>query len=246
MARTVKDAAAILQVIAGPDPADNYTSAIPDPDRLPDYVAACKEDSLQGIRLGVPSNVMTLSGGRRSHQVYAFNAALDTLKDAGATIVEGANFTAAAQALGSSAESQVLRADFQVNLASYFGQLTYNPNNITDLSSLRAFTRSYPLEQYPNRDTGIWDSTISQGWTNNDPKFWPAYQRSAYFGGDGGLLGAIKRNKLDAVILPTAFASSWAATIGAPVVTVPLGYYPVDAKVIKSTRNLVDSGPNIP
>lgn len=56
MARTVKDAAYLLQAIAGRDPLDNYTSAAPA--TLPDYVAACKFDSLRGVRLGVPRNVV--------------------------------------------------------------------------------------------------------------------------------------------------------------------------------------------
>lgn len=55
MARTVKDAAYVLQAIAGKDPYDNYTSAIPRIP-LPDYVAACKLSSLKGKRIGVPRN----------------------------------------------------------------------------------------------------------------------------------------------------------------------------------------------
>lgn len=56
MARTVKDAAYLLQAIAGRDPLDNYTSAAPEP--LPDYVAACEFDSLKGTRIGVPRNAV--------------------------------------------------------------------------------------------------------------------------------------------------------------------------------------------
>jgi amidase len=62
MARTVKDAAYLLNAIAGFDETDNYTSAIPYPDYvLPDYVAACNFSALSGVRLGVPRNVFDVS-----------------------------------------------------------------------------------------------------------------------------------------------------------------------------------------
>ena len=55
MARTVKDAAIILQAIAGKDRNDNYTAAIPfDCDKMPDYVAALDKDGLAGARIGIP------------------------------------------------------------------------------------------------------------------------------------------------------------------------------------------------
>jgi len=46
MTRTVKDAAAILSVIAGKDPKDPYTAAIPFR-KIPDYVAACKNQRFE-------------------------------------------------------------------------------------------------------------------------------------------------------------------------------------------------------
>lgn len=62
IARTVKDAAYLLSAIAGYDPADNYTSAIPFPHyTIPDYVAACNFSALRGKRLGIPRNVFDVS-----------------------------------------------------------------------------------------------------------------------------------------------------------------------------------------
>ncbi len=60
MARSVKDAAYVLQAIAGPDEHDNYTSAIPGP--LPDYVAACDYSAFSGARIGVARNVLEIWG----------------------------------------------------------------------------------------------------------------------------------------------------------------------------------------
>jgi amidase len=113
---------------------------------------------------------------------------------------------------------------------------------------VRNFTQSFPLEDYPDRNTGVWDEALDvQGYNNTDPRFWAAYQQNLLFGGEGGLLGALERHDLDAVILPSTFAFRFAAIVGAPVVTVPLGVYPPDAPVIPNSRgNLVSLGPNVP
>lgn len=93
MARTVKDAAYLLQAIAGRDRRDNYTSAIPS-GPLPDYVKACDFGALKGARLGVPRNAIEAFSGRGTRPIIrAFDASLKTLEAAGATIVES-NFTA--------------------------------------------------------------------------------------------------------------------------------------------------------
>src|SRR4051794_26694731 len=93
MARTVKDAAYLLHAIAGKDPYDNYTSAIPFK-TIPDYVAACKISALKGKRLGVPRNVIALTNDATAAPIIpAFNAALKVLEAAGANIVENTNFT---------------------------------------------------------------------------------------------------------------------------------------------------------
>jgi amidase len=178
----------------------------------------------------------------------AFDAAVNVLSKAGSTVIDG-NFTAAADFLNSTTEGEVLNADFIVNLASYLAGLTSNPNNVTSLAEVRNFTQNYALEEYPDRDTGVWDEALdTQGWNNTDPLFWDAYQQNLLnFGGEGGLLGALERDNLDAVVLPTDFASSWAAIVGAPVITVPLGFYSWNTTVAYNRRgNLVTEGPNIP
>lgn len=144
--------------------------------------------------------------------IEAFEKAVDVLRHAGATIVEGTNFTAAVEFLNSTLPQAVVNAEITVNLKKYFDSLTQNPKNITSLATLRDFTRSFPLEDNPDRDTSRWDEILTS-WNNTDPRFWPAYQRILYYGGDGALLGANKRHNLDAVILPPELSSDWAAAV---------------------------------
>lgn len=240
MARTVKDAAAVLGAIAGIDPNDNYTSAIPNCGKIPDYVAACDEGALKGARIGVPWNFLE-PFIEDDPQWDAFFEALDFMAAEGAEVVD-ANFTVPFP----ETTLLVLEVDLLTNLAEYFAELSHNPYGIADLEELRAFTQNHSLEAYPDRDTAIWDGALERGFDNTDIRFWEALQQNYYWGGEGGLLGAVERNDLDAVVLPTDWAGGPAALRGAPVVTVPLGFWPEDTEVETDERGLVWSGPNIP
>lgn len=152
MTKTVKDSAYVLQSIAGIDPFDNYTSAIPSETNL-DFVGACNLSALSGARLGVPRNVISLmSNNSTVAMVEAFDKSLAVLRAAGAHIIENADFPAAQDYLDDSLLSaQIMGADFVVNVEKYLSQLVYNPHNITSLAELRRWTQSSPLEGYPKR-----------------------------------------------------------------------------------------------
>jgi len=255
MARTVRDAAYVLQAIAGQDANDNYTRAIPDAiPMLPDYVAACDENALGGARLGIPSNVLELFlefQPSLQTEVAAFQSAVETMRAAGAEIVQDTNFTNLTEWAESEAEGVVLRADFITNLAAYLKQLDTNPNNITSLADVSRFTRaaSPGPEEFPSRNTDTWDEALDPetGFDNTDPRFFPSLEENTFLGTAGGLLGALDRHNLDAVILPTSFAPGFAAIVGAPAITVPLGFWPPNTTVVMNRRgNLVDTGPGLP
>ncbi|KAF1850157.1 amidase signature enzyme [Cucurbitaria berberidis CBS 394.84] len=252
MARTVKDVAYILQAIVGPDRYDNYTSAIPwaskaSNNSIPDYVAACTLDALRGKRIGVPRNAIGSRTNASAPIFDAFEAALGVLREAGATVVENTNYTAYTEYLNSTAEGTVLDGDFKPNLAAYLSQLTFNPQGVKTLKDVRNFTRTFPLEEYPSRDTASFDEALSLNFSNTDYEFWAAYQKDLYLGGEGGLLGALSRHDLDAVVLPSRSASGISAIIGAPVISVPLGALPPNTTVVKNERGTLNAtAPNIP
>ncbi|PWY94103.1 amidase [Aspergillus sclerotioniger CBS 115572] len=247
LARTVKDAAVLLQAIDGQDPRDNYTLASPFGQSLPDYLAACKLSGLQGKRIGIPRNVIDYLGPAEAPIISAFETAVSVISTAGAVIVDNTNFTAYGTFYDSLNPAIVEAADFTTNIATYLSKLKRNPNNIHSVEDIRDFTQRTPLEDYPSRDTGIWDQVIALGLNNTSPAFWPLYQDTLYFGKEGGLLGALLRNKLDAVILPTVVASGIPAIIGTPVITVPLGAYPDGTPVERNSRgDLVQRAPGIP
>lgn len=246
MARTVKDAAKLLQIIAGVDPNDSYTSASPFKHRFPDYLAACKLSGLQGKRIGIARNVIEDSSDKVSHVMDAFEYAISVIANAGATIVENTTFIAFSQ-WKKREYNPVTRADFVTNLAQYLSKLEQNPKNIRNIKDLRDFTWKFPEEEYPSRNTRNWDTVIDQNINNTSPEFWPIYQENLYLGGEGGILGALERDSLDAVALPTVIAASIPALVGTPIVTVPLGAASDDTPVKKETYwDVIETAPGIP
>lgn len=215
MARTVKDAAYLLQAIAGKDPNDNYTSAIPY-DPLPDYVAACIYSSLRGKTFGIPRNVIRQRPGGEP-VLAAFEAAIKIIKRAGATVIDNTNITAYAldQYSNGNSSTIVLEADFVSDLPNnYLSKLTYNPQNVQDLADVSNFTHMFPAEDYPDRDTKVWDAALALGYGNTDPRFWANYQINLQTGGNQGVLGLLKNYSLDALLLPTDFSPGLPALVG--------------------------------
>lgn len=81
LARTARDCARLLKVIAGHDPKDPTSAREP----VPDYEAALDGD-IRGMRIGLPTNFFL--DGADAEIVAAIKAAVAVLKDAGASIVE--------------------------------------------------------------------------------------------------------------------------------------------------------------
>ncbi|KAL4966877.1 putative amidase [Aspergillus stella-maris] len=251
LARTVRDAAFVLQAIAGSDPKDNYTLFAPYRTSQNNYVAACNLNGLKGKRIGIPRNVLGALP-RAFHSAAgpitsSFEEAVAVVREAGATIIDGTNFTSYETFLQSQVSQRVVAADLLSGLAAYFSRLTSNPNNLHGLADIRNFTQQSPEEDYPSRDTRNWDLAIYAGLNNSSPEFWPLYQQSLALGEEGGLLGALRRNELDAVILPSCLATDIPGVIGTPLVTVPFSAFPSGTPIQYSSRgDVVESAPGIP
>jgi amidase len=116
MARTVTDAAQLLTVIAGPDPADPVTIT-PDkarPAAAEDYTKYLDPKALAGARLGVP--VKGFFGISRGVDAL-MRGAFGDLKDAGAVLIEPAELVAPPELDG--AETEVLLFELKAYLDKY-------------------------------------------------------------------------------------------------------------------------------
>jgi amidase len=112
MGRSIADVAAVLSVMAGVDPRDNYTSAAPRP--IPDYTKALRKDALKGKRIGVPRKFTSAEFTNVTRvELEAFDRALDTLRSLGATVVDHANLPSAADYL--TREDPHIAVDFKAS-----------------------------------------------------------------------------------------------------------------------------------
>lgn len=243
MARTVLDAAVMLQVIAGHDTRDNYTSAIPD---IPDYPAACKKDALRGALIGVPWNVFTGNQRPLDAEMAMFKIALKDMEKAGATIVD-ANFASGLDVFDSSALRVATLASINTGLGRYLAELTHNPNGVKSLQDISQQTKQHPLGRYPRHDTLIFDLAAQQGINTTHSDFWPARQEVLRLAGEQGLFGAMDKFNLDAVVMPSAISSFFPAYLGSPVISVPMGHYNESTpEAWDALGELVLHGPNVP
>jgi Asp-tRNA(Asn)/Glu-tRNA(Gln) amidotransferase A subunit family amidase len=86
MTRTLEDAVAVFQVIAGEDP-DDPATAVSRGRAIPDYTQSLRRDALKGARLGILRQAYERDS-TDPEVVEVFMAAVEDLKRAGATIVD--------------------------------------------------------------------------------------------------------------------------------------------------------------
>jgi amidase len=139
MTRYVADAAALLTVIAGSDPADPRTAEANA--HKTDYVAALDAKSLAGARIGI----LRVNQGRSVQADQAFESALAAMKQAGAVLVEVKGPDDAALVKIGAAEGEGLRIEFKAALNAYLATLPAAVKTRT-LDDLIAFNAKEPRE----------------------------------------------------------------------------------------------------
>lgn len=247
MARTVLDAAHVLQIIAGADPIDNATSTSPYANgTLPDYVAACRIDGLRDAKIGIPFQLVphTLP----PYILQSFNSAVKLTRRLGATIT---NVTIPSWPEFSDENNNnstiVLNIDFVHDLPQYFTQLQVNPQNVTDLQSLLEYTIADPREKYPSRNVATWKQALGRNFSIDSAEGQEALRQNQRIGGADGILAALDSFDGDVLMVPSIESPGLPALAGYPVITIPLGFAPANTTVEYNTRNsAVTAGPYIP
>lgn len=250
MTHSVKDAAHLLRVIAGPkgDPGDNYTNAIPF-DTIPDYASHCRLDGLKGARIGIPRNFFPASDERSDieHQQFdAFHAVLPLMSHLGAEVVENTNFFDPRAFNRSQQYDVVLGNGFKDDIASYFASLDFNPTGLETLEDLLNWTTRFQAEQYPVKSVSRWEEALDSGISTESPEFLQAVAHNAYLGTNATVQGALDKYNLDALVVPSEFANRLGIFAGYPVISVPLGFYNSSTSVARNDWDLVTQAPGVP
>jgi len=218
-ARTVADAAALLNVLASrtPDPRDPATSGVPlgwqgtgktRPALPADYTTFLNANGLSGARIGVTRQ--GIDNGP-PQVVAAFDAAIAAIQSAGATVVDldGAGFTFAS----ADGEFLVLCYDFKFDLKSYFATRVGVPMANKSIADAIAFNTANASSEMPYFFQEIFQLTESLDTSGPDPANnpQPAFGGMTYNqalaadhnAGVNGIDAALSTFHLDAIVAPT-------------------------------------------
>jgi amidase len=221
--RTVADVAALLGAMIGVDPRDPATKAAK---ALRDYTAFLDRDALNGKRLGV-----FRTPGMPADVDAALTAVLAAMRKAGATIVD-------VQMAGVPGGDQieVLLYEFKDGLDKYLATSTSSQKS---LAALIAWNRANAARVMPLFGQELFERAQSKG-PLTDKAYVDALAAVRRRVGPDGLLGAIEREKLAAVVTIST-GPAWrvdgprgdragliggygaAAIAGTPSITIPVG-----------------------
>ena len=231
MTRTVRDAATLLTVLAGPDPRDPATAEAARPART-DYTSFLDEDGLRGTRIGVERSYF----GNEPAVDHLMEEALGTMARAGATIVDPANL-ATRQRIGAPSY-RVLLYEFKADLEAYLRDAG-NPNGMATLADLIAFNEADAEREMPYFGQEIFEQVVGLGGLDS-PDYLEALETARRLSREEGIDALMEEHDLDAIVAPTtrpawkidlvnrdmgsAGASGPAAIAGYPSITVPNGY----------------------
>jgi len=230
MTTNVADAAALLTVLAGTDPADPATAEADV--RRQDYTKALNPAALRGARIGI----LRFAIGDEPGSARLFEQALAALKAAGATLVE-VKQPANHEKMGSY-EHTILITELKQDLNAY---LASTPANVTvrDLEALIAFNRAHTDRELPWFGQQYFEQAqMSRGY--GDDAYKKAVSEARRLAGPDGIDKMLGDDRLDALVAPTGGppgrsdlivgdhfvgggAGNYAAVAGYPHLTVPMG-----------------------
>jgi len=218
-ARTVADAAALLNALASrtPDPRDAATSGVPlgwqgtgktRPTLPADYTVFVNVNGLSGATVGVTRQGID---NAPPQVVAAFDNAIATIKSAGATVIDldAAKFTFAP----ADGEFLVLVYDFKIDLQKYFATRVGVPMANKTLADAIAFNSANASTEMPYFFQEIFQLAESMDTSGPDPANNPqapfggmTYNQALAIDHNAGVNGidkALSQFNLDAVVAPT-------------------------------------------
>ncbi len=230
MARTVADAAALLNVMAAVDPRDEATAAARG-NIAADYTAFLDPGALRGARIGVAHNLMQMG----APEERVFQEALKALQDAGAVLVDPADVPHFGE-IGDP-EWEVLLYEFKADLNAYLATRSGVP--IATLADAIQFNEDHADQEMPWFGQDLFLRAEAKG-PLSEQAYRDALAASKRFAGELGLDAVLKEHRLDALVAPTAGpawmtdlvngdavsgeSSTLAAVSGNLNVSVPMGY----------------------
>ena len=231
MARSVSDAAALLGALTGVDSRDRVTADSAGKS-VPDYTTFLSAKSLQGARIGVARNM----AGFHPMTDAAFERAIESLRKAGAVIVDPANVPTVGKY--DEAELDVLLYEFKAGVNAYLAERG-STVSVRTMDEVIAFNRANAGAEMPYFGQEQMERAQSMG-SLDDAKYRDAVATCRRLSRDEGLDAIMAQHALDAIVAPSngpswptdlingdrysGGNSSVAAVAGYPSITVPMGF----------------------
>jgi amidase len=194
MARTVRDAAILLGILAGVDPRDAITASSRGHAQT-DYTRVLDANGLKGARIGVSRKAFGFS--RDVDRLMA--DALDVMRKAGATLVDPVDIPTSGQF--DAAEQEVLLYEFKADLDAYLAARGVRGDAAT-LKDLIAFNERRRAEEMPYFGQELFEQAEAKG-PLTSPAYRAALAKSKRLAGARGLDAVLARHHLDALVAPT-------------------------------------------
>src|SRR5256714_1133096 len=232
MARTVRDAAIVLNAIAGIDARDTATSLLSA--RQPvDYTRSLDPNGLRGARIGVARAKFF---GYSDVTDKVINDAIDVMKRQGAVIVDPANIETAGKFDDS--EFDVLLYEFKADLNAYLASLGPKAP-VKTLQEIIDFNDRHRAQEMPWFGQEIMIQAQAKG-PLTEKKYLDELAQDQKMSRTDGIDATMDKNNLDAIIAPTGgpawvtdlvngdhfsgASSTPAAVAGYPNINVPAGF----------------------
>ena len=226
MARSVADAALLLTALAGVDEHDPSGGAAKG--KIPPRYGLLTDSVLKGKRIGVLRQAM----GFHPDADAAFNKAVGLINAEGASVVD---VKIGHYSSWDAAEIEVLLYEFKDGLNRYL-KTSGSPH--TSLEALIAFNKAHAGTVMPFFGQELFERAQAKG-PLSDAAYRKAREDAHRLAGKEGLLAALDRHRLDAIVAPT-MSPAWptdhvlgdhfvgagygmAAVAGTPSITVPVG-----------------------
>jgi amidase len=231
MARTVRDAAFLLGVMAGTDHDDAATS-VPERKAAKDYTQFLKPGGLKGARIGVARNYF----GFHDMVDAVMNQALDLLKREGAVLVDPAEIPAMDKV--GEFENTVLSYELKADMKAYLARLAPN-SSMRTLKDIIEFNEKNRQTEMPFFGQDRFIKAEAKG-ALTEKEYVDALEKCRKMARTDGIDAVMNKHQLDALIAPTegpawmtdlvdgdrvlASSSTAAAVAGYPSITVPAGF----------------------
>lgn len=230
MARTVRDATILLNVLAGPDPNDSATDGSASKAHS-DYTKFLDPNGLRGASLGI------------ARRFFGFNADVDRvidgciaqMKQLGAEIIDPVGYPAHGGL--DDLELEVLLYEFKTDLNAYLK--TRTALHVKSLSDIIAFNEERRNEEMPYFEQDLMIKAEAKG-PLTESAYKDALAKNHRLTREEGIDAVIRKYQLDAIVAPSngpAWLTDWvtgdhisggcsqpAAIAGYPHITVPAGF----------------------